>query len=150
MKRLLQAGWPVIGRVCPVVLLALSCAGCELLDKRPQALRRGLDQVRSVLADPRLRRLAAKDKAVTPEERLVNALFSSQARSLWPPRLPREFDYSYADQSRLPGRIAYLRRPDLPWSVVVMPDPDRHRIVLHGYGQKLGRPLLTDAVDVKP
>jgi hypothetical protein len=131
------------------LILVLLLCGCEL-DSRPQALRRGLDQVRSVLADPRLKQLALKGSAASPEERLVDALFSDSARGLWPPRPEQEYDYSYADQSKLPGRIAYLRRADLPWSVVVVPEPKNQRIVLLGYGQSLRRPLLTDHVSVKP
>lgn len=132
-----------------MLVLLLSLCGCEL-DSRPQALRRGLDQVRSVLADPRLRQMAAKGQGGTPEERLVDALFSQPARGLWPPRLEQEYDFNYSDQSKLPGRIAYMRRADLPWSVVVVPEPKNHRIVLLGYGQSLQRPLLSDEVAVKP
>lgn len=132
-----------------LLVLGVLLAGCGL-DSRPQALRRGLDQVRSVLADPRLKSLAAKSSGGTPEERLVEALFSPEARGLWPPRLAQESDFSYKDQSKLPGRIVYMRRPDVPWSVVVIPEPKTHRILLQGYGQLLQRPILNDHVDVKP
>ena len=128
--------------------LLVSCflvAGCTL-DPRPQALRRGLDQVRSVLADPRLRTLADKTSKGPLEERLVDALFSYSARGYWPPRLGAEYDFRYKDQSKLPGRIAYLRVAELPWSVVVRADAEHHQILLLGYGMTIDQPLLRDAV----
>lgn len=131
---------------CGLALLAVGCG----LDPRPRALRRGLDQTRSVLADPRLRGLADKASQGALEERLVEALFSANARSLWPPRLASEYDYSIADQSRLPGRIAYLPQPGLPWAVVVQADAKNHRILLLGYGMSLRHPLLQDTVKVQP
>lgn len=137
-----KSGWIWVG-------LALLSAGCGL-DPRPRALRRGLDQTRSVLADPRLRSLADKSTKGPLEERLVAALFSADARSLWPPRLPSEYDFSSADQSRLPGRIAYLPQPGLPWAVVVQADAPGHRIMLFGYGRTLRHPLLQDVVKVQP
>jgi hypothetical protein len=122
-------------------------AGCTL-DPRPQALRRGLDQVRSVLADPRLRILAEKTRQGSLEHRLVDALFSHAARGYWPPRLAAEYDFSYKDQSKLPGRIAYLRQAEVPWSVVVRADPEHHQILLLGYGMTVDQPLLRDAIAV--
>lgn len=129
--------------------MAMLTTGCWI-DSRPQALRRGLDQVRSVLADPRLHTLAEKAPGATPEERLVGALFSPEARPFWPPPLENQHDFSYKDQSHLPGRIAYLLKPEVPWSVVVTASPQDHRIFLLGYGQSLQRPLLRDAVEVHP
>ncbi len=131
------------------IALALLAAGCGL-DPRPRALRRGLDQTRSVLADPRLRSLADKAPKGALEERLVEALFSANARSLWPPRLVSEYDFSTADQSRLPGRIAYLPQPGLPWAVVVQADTKNHQIRLFGYGRSLRHPLMQDTVQVQP
>ncbi|MFN8607803.1 MAG: hypothetical protein U0931_09740 [Vulcanimicrobiota bacterium] len=136
-------------RGCVIVTMAWLCAGCGL-DPRPKALARGIDQVRSVLAEPRLRSLAEKGGSGPLEERLVEALFSPGGRSFWPPRLPSELNFSSGDQSRLPGRIAYLREPELPWAVVVQPDPKNHRIWLLGYGMSLRQPLLQDAVTVNP
>lgn len=130
--------------------LGLCCllAGCTL-DPRPQALRRGLDQARSVLADPRLLTLAEKTPGGGPlETRLVEALFSRPARSYWPPNLGAEHDYRYQDQSKLPGRIAYLRAPEVPWAVVIEADPEHHRILLSGYGMALDKPLLRDAMQI--
>lgn len=129
--------------------LCLLLVGCTM-DPRPQALRRGLDQVRSVLADPRLRTLAEKTKKGPIEERLVEALFSPEGHKYWPPPLEAEYDYNYQDQSKLPGRIAYLREPDVPWSVVVLADPERNRILLLGYGMQLDQPLLRDSMPVPP
>lgn len=129
--------------------LALLAVGCSL-DPRPRALRRGLEQTRSVLADPRLRSLADKASQGALEERLVEALFSANARSLWPPRLDSEYDFSTADQSRLPGRVAYLPQPGLPWAVVVQADVKNHRIQLLGYGMSLRYPLMQDSVPVQP
>lgn len=129
--------------------LCLLLAGCTL-DPRPQALRRGLDQARSVLADPRLRALAEKSSQGPLEERLVEALFSADGLNYWPPRRKSEWDYDYKDQSKLPGRIAYLREPDAPWSVVVRADAKNHRIILLGYGMLLDQPLLRDAMPVTP
>ncbi len=129
--------------------LALLAVGCGL-DPRPRALRRGMDQVRSVLADPRLRSLADKSKKGALEERMVDALFSANARSLWPPRLVSEHDFNISDQSRLPGRIAYLPQPGLPWAVVVQADVKTHRIVLSGYGMQLRQPLMQDVVNPQP
>jgi len=108
-----------------------------------------MDQARSVLADPRLLSLADKSKKGTREERLVEALFSANARSLWPPRLASEYDFSSSDQSRLPGRIAYLPRPGLPWAVVIQADTRNHRILLFGYGMSLRTPLMQDAVKLQ-
>lgn len=132
-----------------VLVLSVLIVGCYL-DRRPQALRRGVDQVRSVLAEPKLHSLAIKQTGKTPEDRLVEALFSSQARALWPPRRPPEYDFDYSDAAGLPRRIAYLRAPDLPWSVVVTPDPAQHQVLLQGYGQTLDTPLVTDTVPVAP
>lgn len=130
-----------------LVVLLVGCA----VDPRPQALRRGVDQARSVLADPRLRELASKSGSKQPlEERLVAALFSFEARKLWPPRLAQEYDYSRSDSSKLPGRIAYLQHPDLPWSVVIKPEPRNGRIVLLGYGSSLRQPILSDEIKVQP
>jgi len=129
--------------LCLVILLT----GCTL-DPRPKALRRGVDQVRSVLADPRLRSLADKSTKGPLEDRLVEALFSANGRAFWPPRLPAEYDFSSSDQSRLPGRIAYLRKSEFPWAVVVEPDPKGHCIWLLGYGMSVQTPLLRDAVPV--
>lgn len=131
-------------------LVACLLLGCQM-DPRPQALRRGMDQVRSVLADPRLKTLADAQKgAATPEERLVQALFSYEARKLWPPRLEQEVDYRSQDQSKLPGRIAYLTDPDLPWAVVVKPDAESHSIQLLGFGARLDQPLFQERVPVQP
>lgn len=145
---------PVIGNLMVMRLLwlglVLLLVGCTV-DPRPQALRRGVDQTRSVLADPRLKELASKSKSKQSlEERLVAALFSFEARKLWPPRLAQEYDYSSRDQSKLPGRIAYMQHPDLPWSVVVQPDPKNGRILLLGYGASLQQPILSDEFKVKP
>jgi hypothetical protein len=132
-----------------MVILLVGCT----VDPRPQALRRGVDQARSVLADPRLKELASKSKSnpkSSLEERLVEALFSFEARKLWPPRLAQEYDYSSRDQSKLPGRIAYLQHPDLPWSVVIKPDPENGRILLLGYGASLQQPTLSDEFKVQP
>lgn len=128
--------------------LALLAVGCGL-DPRPRALRRGMDQARSVLADPRLRSLADRSKKGALEERLVESLFSADAHKLWPARLASEFDFSCSDQSRLPGRIAYLPQPGLPWSVVVQADAKSHRILILGYGMSLRSPLLQDVVKVQ-
>ena len=129
--------------------MALLLAGCSL-DPRPRALRRGMDQARSVLADPKLRSLADKSSQGALEERLVGALFSPDARKLWPPRLASEYDFNCEDQSRLPGRIAYLPKPGLPWSVVVQAEVKTHHILILGYGMSLRRPLLQDLVSVRP
>ena len=149
-----HAGFPCPGTVVEgvrvwLLLCGLLLVGCTL-DPRPQALRRGLDQVRSVLADPRLQKLAQKSSQGAWEERLVDALFSPAGRGYWPPHLPAEVDYSYQDQSHLPGRIAYLRQAELPWAVVVEADPEHHQIRLLGYGMHLDHPLLRDTVPVLP
>ena len=133
-----------------LICLALLAAGCAGLDSRPKALSRGIDQVRSVLAEPKLRSLADKDPKGALEDRLVDALFSADGKKLWPPRLVAELDFSTADQSRLPGRIAYLRAPELPWAVVVQPDSKNHRIWLLGYGMSMVRPMFQDSVTVTP
>ncbi len=132
-----------------LVGLALLAVGCGL-DPRPRALRRGMEQARSVLADPRLRSLADKSKKGSLEERMVEALFSANGRSLWPPRLASEYDFNISDQSRLPGRVAYLPQPGLPWAVVVQADTKGHRIVLSGFGMSLANPLMQDAVLLQP
>ncbi|MBS2036656.1 hypothetical protein JST97_16820 [bacterium] len=132
-----------------VLGLAGLLVGCGL-DPRPKALRRGIDQVRSVLAEPKLRSLAEKESKGPLEDRLVDALFSASGRLYWPPRLAAEVNFSIADQSRLPGRIAYLREPELPWAVVVKADAKNHRIWLLGYGMSLAEPLLQDSVSINP
>lgn len=136
-------------RSLALLALAWLSVGCGL-DPRPKALRRGIDQVRSVLAEPKLRSLAEKEGKGALEERLVEALFSASGRVYWPPRLPAEVSFSIADQSRLPGRIAYLREPELPWAVVVKADAKGHRIWLLGYGMSLTEPLIQDSVTVNP
>ena len=79
---------------------------------------------------------------------MVTALFSRAARGYWPPNLGAEHDYRYQDQSKLPGRIAYLLAADVPWSVVVRAEPEQHRILLLGYGMRLDRPLLRDSMTI--
>ena len=110
-----------------------------------------MDQARSVLSNPRLRVLAEKEqKPADLESRLVNSFFDSKARSLWPPPLEGEYDYRSRDASKLPGRIGFLRHPDLPWSVVIEPDPDHHRIKILGYGTSLSQPILVDFMSIAP
>lgn len=134
----------------PLILwLALLAVGCGL-DPRPRALRRGMDQARSVLADPKLRSQADKSKKGALEERMVEALFSADAHKLWPARLASEYDFNCSDQSRLPGRIAYLPQPGLPWAVVVQADPKNHHILILGYGMSLRAPLMQDVVNLSP
>lgn len=133
-----------------VLTLILLISGCHL-DDRPVALRRAMDQVRSVLANPRLLQMARQKKApLGLEERLVECLFSPEGQKLWPKPLDAEHDFRSQDASRLPGRIAYLRRPELPWCVVVRAEPERHRINLSGYGQTLDSPLLTESISLQP
>lgn len=132
------------------VALILLISGCHL-DDRPVALRRAMDQVRSVLANPRLLQMARQKKTpASLEERLVECLFSPEGRGLWPKPLDAEHDFRSQDASRLPGRIAYLRRPELTWCVVVKAEAERHRITLSGYGQSLQSPLLNESISLEP
>ncbi len=124
--------------------------GCDAIDPRPRALRRGMDQARSVLAERKLKALADKRQEKTPEERLVGALFSYEARGLWPPRLASEYDFNSRDQAKLPGRIAYLLEPDLPWAVVIQALPKQHRIQIDGYGTSIEKPLWRESLEVAP
>jgi hypothetical protein len=133
-----------------LICLAVLTAGCAGLDPRPKALSRGIDQVRSVLAEPKLRSLADKNSKGALEDRLVEALFSADGKKLWPPRLAAEISFSVDDQSRLPGRIAYLGAPELPWAVVIQADAKNHRIWLLGYGMSLLKPMLQDSVVITP
>ena len=109
-----------------------------------------MEQVRSLLNEPKLREMADKRSQGTPEERVVEALFSYEARNLWPPALASEHDFNSKDQAKLPGRIAYLLAPDLPWSVVIRADSKLHRIVLEGYGSSLAAPMMLDSLEWKP
>ncbi len=130
-----------------VFLGFVALAGCTL-DPRPQALQRGVNVVRKLLADPRLYRLADRVETGAFEQRLVAAMFSAAAKEYWPRRQVAEYDFSSQDPARLPGRIVYCQDAEVPWSVAVKADSQRHQILLLGYGMSLDQPLLREAVAI--
>jgi hypothetical protein len=134
-------------RLNPKLWLTLTVllAGCQgHRDPRQAALQQGMDQIHALLLNPSLRALADKQKG-NHGQQLVEALFSDESRPLWPPREVEETTYKVGNHT-LPGRIAYLKEPDAPWSVVVRPSEQGDSVWLEGYAVNLKKPLLHENV----